>query len=232
MLQLKKSKSIGNNLAEGYMSTIIINGSPKGQNGNSEIFIKHFISGMKSPCEIRYIITEDHKTLAQYVKDFNTIIFVLPLYIHSMPGVTMRFIEWLEPAEPSENKSIGFILQGGFPESNQYKYAERYFASLSKELNRTYLGTAIKGNSAGIYMMPSFMTKKLFNSLKQLGEIYEQTHSFDKTIIEDFKKPYKLKGFELAKMKFAAKLGLNKVFWDKFLKENGAYDKNFDKPFL
>lgn len=214
------------------MSTIILNGSPKGQNGNSEIFIKHFISGMKSPCEVKYICKEEPKALAQYVKGFDTIIFVLPLYIHSMPGVTMRFIEWLEPAEPSENKSIGFILQGGFPESNQYKYAEKYFGSLSKELNRTYLGTVIKGNCAGIYMMPSFMTKKLFKSLKRLGEIYEQTHSFDKTIIENFKRPHELKGFNLATMKFAAKLGLNKVFWDKFLKENDAYDKNFDKPFV
>ena len=214
------------------MNTIILNGSPKGQKGNSEIFIQHFISGMKSPCEVKYISKEDPRTLAQYVKGFNTIIFVLPLYIHSMPGVTMRFIECLEPAEISEKKSIGFILQGGFPESNQYKYVEKYFGALSEELNRTYLGTVIKGNSAGTYMMPSFMTKKLFKSLKHLGEIYEKTHTFDSAIIEEFKKPYELKGFTLAKMNFATKIGLNKVFWDKFLKENGALDKCLDRPFL
>ena len=214
------------------MNTIILNGSPRGQKGNSEIFIRHFISGMKSPSEVKYISKEDPRTLAEYVKDFDTIIFVLPLYIHSMPGVTMRFIECLQPAEISENKSIGFILQGGFPESSQYKYVEKYFGALSEELNRTYLGTVIKGNSAGTYMMPSFMTKKLFKSLKRLGEIYDKTHTFDSAIIEEFKKPYELKGFTLAKMNFATKVGLNKVFWDKFLKENGALDKCLDRPFL
>jgi len=82
----------------------------------------------------------------------------------------------LEPAESSQNKSIGFILQGGFPESSQYKYVERYFGALSEELNRTYLGTVIKGNSANVHMMPNFMMRKLFRSLERLGEIYEQAY--------------------------------------------------------
>ncbi|MBU5484479.1 NAD(P)H-dependent oxidoreductase [Clostridium sp. MSJ-11] len=214
------------------MSTIILNGSPKGNNGNSEIFINQFLKGMKIPCDVKYIVKENPKTLAEYVKDFDTIIFVLPLYIHSMPGVTMRFIECLEPAEPSENKSIGFIVQGGFPEASQYKYAERYFSSLSKELNRAYLGTVIKGGSANVSTMSSFMTKKLFKSLERLGEIYEQTHTFDKSIIEDLKNPREFTGFSLKIMKFITKTGLINQMWDKPLKQNGVFDKNLDKPFL
>lgn len=50
--------------------------------------------------------------------------------------------------------------------------------------------------------------------------------------IEEFKKPYELKGFTLAKMNFATKIGLNKVLWDKCLKENGALDKCLNRPFL
>ncbi|WP_315119700.1 NAD(P)H-dependent oxidoreductase [uncultured Clostridium sp.] len=214
------------------MSTIILNGSPKGKNGNSEIFINQFLKGMKTPCEVKYIVKENPKTLAEYVKNFDTIIFVLPLYIHSMPGVTMRFIEYLEPAEPSENKSIGFILQGGFPESSQYKYAEKYFGSLSEELNRAYLGTVIKGGSATVSTMSSFMTKKLFKSLECLGEIYEQTHTFDKAIIESLKKPYEFTGFDLKIMKFFIKTDLVNQMWNKPLKQNGVFDKNLDKPFL
>jgi hypothetical protein len=49
--------------------------------------------------------------------------------------------------------------------------------------------------------------------------------------MEEFKKPYKLKGVTLAVMNFQVKIGLNKVFWDKFLKENGALDKCLDRPF-
>lgn len=213
------------------MSTIILNGSPKRNNGNSEIFIRQFIKGMKKPCEVKYIVKEDPKILAEYVKGFDTIIFVLPLYIHSMPGITMRFIECLEPVYPSENKSIGFIIQGGFPESCQYKYVERYFSSLSEELNRTYLGTIIKGGSANVCMAPSFMTRKLFKSLQRLGEIYEQTHTFDKTIIENLKIPYEFTGFTLKQVKFALKTGLINSMWKKPLKQNGVLDKNLDRPF-
>ncbi|MEW9094698.1 MAG: NAD(P)H dehydrogenase [Clostridiaceae bacterium] len=214
------------------MSTIIVNGSPKGKNGNSEIFINQFLKGMKTPCEVKYIVKENPKTLAEYIKGFDTIVFVLPLYIHSMPGVTMRFIEGLEPAESSENKSIGFILQGGFPESSQYKYAEKYFSSLSEELNRAYLGTVIKGGSANVSTMSSFMTKKLFKSLERLGEIYEQTHTFDKSIIEDLKNPHEFTGFALKIMKIFTKTGLINSMWDKPLKKNGVFNKNLDKPFL
>lgn len=214
------------------MSTIILNGSPKGKNGNSEIFLQHFIKGMKSTCKVKYIIKENSKELALYTKNFDTIIFVLPLYIHSMPGVTMRFLECLEPSEPSENKSMGVIFQCGFTESSQCKYAEKYFTSLSKELNRNYLGTVVKGESAGVYMMPSFLTRKLFRSLEELGEIYEKTHTFDKAIIEKLKKPYELTGFTLTQMKFATKTGLSKIMWHKLLKQNGAFDKKLDKPFV
>jgi hypothetical protein len=217
---------------EGCMITIILNGSPKGKNGNSEIFIQKFLNGMKVPCEVRYISKENPKTLSEYVKDFDNIIIVLPLYIHGMPGVTMRFIEFLEPAVACESKSIGFILQGGFPESAQFKYAENYFKSLSGELNMKYLGTIIKGNSAGVYMMPGFMNRKLFKSLRQLGEAYDKYNILDRAIIENLKKPYELTGFTLKKMNFAARVGLNKVIWNKFLKQNDALDKTFDKPFV
>ena len=41
------------------MRTLIINGSPKAKNGNTEIFIQKFINGMKSPCQISYVAKED-----------------------------------------------------------------------------------------------------------------------------------------------------------------------------
>lgn len=213
------------------MNTIILNGSPKAKNGNSEIFAQQFIKGMSKPCEIKYIAKEDPKLLAQYVKDFDTIILVLPLYIHAMPGIVMRFIEHLEPCSLGD-KSIGFILQCGFSESSQCKYVERYFCSLAQQLNCTYLGTAMKGNAAGTYMMPEFMTRKTFKLLNDLGRIYEQTHTLDKSIIEKMQQPYELKGFNLKYLQFATKIGLTKIIWHKFLKDNNALDKKLDKPFI
>ncbi|WP_291566634.1 MULTISPECIES: NAD(P)H dehydrogenase [unclassified Clostridium] len=214
------------------MNTIIINGSPKGKNGNSEIFIKQFIKEMKFPYEVKYICSENPKSLAKYVESFENIILVLPLYIHSMPGITMRFINYLEPAKHSEKKSIGFILQCGFMETAQCKYAEAYFRSLSIELNRTYLGTVTKGESAGTYVKPDFLNKKLFNMLSDLGRIYEETNRFDSEIVEKMKIPYELTGFKLKSLQFITNIGLGDIWWNKMLKQNNVFDKRFDRPFI
>lgn len=213
------------------MKTIILNGSPRGKQGNSEIFMQQFIKGMTTRCDVKYIGKENPERLASYVKAYDTMIIVLPLYIHSMPSIVMRFIECLEPSARNANQSIGFILQCGFTESSQCKYVERYFSSLAKALNRTYLGTAMKGEAAGVYMMPKFITRKLFRLLQKLGETYDQTHTFDSSIIERMQRPYELTGFTLKYLQFATKIGANKIMWHRFLKKNQAFDKKLDQPF-
>lgn len=212
------------------MRTIILNGSPKAQNGNSEIFIQQFTKEMSNSYEVKYIAKEDPEYLAEYLKGFDSIIIVLPLYIHAMPGIVMKFIEEIEPF--SEKKSLGFILQCGFTESSQCKYVESYFDSLARQLNCNYLGTALKGEAAGIYMMPKFMTKKIFKLLNEFGRAYDQTHSFDKLIMKQMQKPYELKKSNIRCFNFMSKIGLINVFWHSMLKKNNALEKRLDKPFL
>lgn len=214
------------------MKTIIINGSPKGQNGNSEIFIREFLKNMKFPCEVKYVTKEDPRELARYVEVFNNIVIVLPLYVHSVPGVTMKFIECLKQERDKANNSIGFILQCGFSESSQCKYAEAYFKCLAKDLNRNYLGTVTKSGAAGTYLMPRAMNRTLFKFLNELGEKYEKNNTFDKDIMEKLKKPYELKGFNLKVLQFLTKIGYGDIWWNSMLKKNGAYDKRLDKPFI
>lgn len=213
------------------MKAIVINGSPKGKNGNTEIFIQKFISGMKQEVDVKRIIEEDYDKLANHVMGYDSIVLALPLYIHSMPGVTMRFIEHMKANTSNNHKQIGFILQCGFPESSQCKYLERYFRSLSEELNMEYLGTIIKADAAGVYMLPDFMTRKLFSNLKRLGEIYGQTHRFDCEIMEEMMQPYEVKGFQLRFMRFAKKIGLMDIMWNKFLKGNKAFEKRYARPY-
>lgn len=214
------------------MKTIIINGSPKGERGNSEIFIREFIKNMKFPCEVKYVTEEDPRELARYIEAFNNIIIVLPLYIHSVPGVTMKFIECLKRERDKENNSIGFILQSGFLESSQCKYAEAYFNCLAKDLNRNYLGTVTKSGAAGTYLMPRAMNRTLFKLLNELGEKYEKNKTFDKDIVEKLKKPYELKGLNLKMLQFITKIGCGDIWWNSMLKKNRAYEKRLDKPFV
>ena len=213
------------------MKTIVINGSPKGKNGNTEIFIHNFMKDMKQEVEVKRIIEEDYEELANLVKDYDSIILALPLYIHSMPGIVMRFIEHLEVNNSNRPKYMGFILQCGFPEGFQCKYLESYFESLAIELNMNYLGTLIKPEAAGINVMPKFMTKKLFENLKKFGKIYEETFKFDKEIKEKLKQPYEIKGFKLKLINLAKKLGMMDIMWNKFLRKNKAFEERYQTPY-
>jgi hypothetical protein len=214
------------------MNTIVLNGSPKGNsiNSNSQIFAEEFVRNMKNPCEIKCIAKADPEELVQYVAGFDTIIIILPLYIHAMPGIVMNFIEKLRPVT-TEGKYIGFIIQAGFIETAQERFVERYFADLSKQLNYCYLGTVSKGEAAGIYMYPK-MFKKVLKLVADLGVAYEETHAFDKEIVKKLGKPYELSKSLLWILWVVNKVGLSNVGWHRELRKNHALDKRLDRPFI
>ncbi len=213
------------------MSILIINGSPKGRKGNSEIFIRKFVNKVKSTYEINYAAEEDSLQISNYMKEFDTIIVVMPLYVHAMPGIIMKIIECMEPTLDS-GKAMGFIVQSGFMESAQSKYLERYLFALTKNLNYTYLGTVIRGGAAGTYMMPEKMNKKLFKQLEMLGEYFDKNNSFNKDIMEELAKPNKLSKGKCKLLQLFGKLGLgDAMFWNMMLKKNNAQERKFDRPF-
>lgn len=214
------------------MKTIIINGSPKGntKNCNSRIISEVFVQSMKVPCETRCIADSNPEELAGYLEEFDAVIFVLPLYIHAMPGIMMNFIEHMKPTKAKE-KSLGFIIQAGFVETAQQKYVERYFESLAKQLNYQYLGTVMKGEAAAIYMLPK-MFGKVLRRFNELGKIYEKTGKFDQEIVTALRKPYELTKFQARLFQLCCDLGLNNIAWHSRLKKNNAFDKRLDRPFL
>ena len=214
------------------MSTIILNGSPKGnsKNSNSQIFAEEFVRNMKNPCEIKCIAKANPEELAQYVKGFDNIIIILPLYIHAMPGIVMKFIEKLEPAT-TEGNHMGFIIQAGFMETAQERFVERYFADLAKQLNYNYLGTVSKGEAAAIYMYPK-MFKKVLKLVADLGTAYEETHAFDREIVKKLGKPYEISKSMMLLLNLVSKVGLANIGWHRELKKNDAMDKRLDRPFL
>lgn len=214
------------------MKTLIINGSPKGtsEKCNSNIFAHAFIKNMENPCEIKCIAEESYKELAEYVQAFDAVIIILPLYIHAMPGIVMKFIEELSPVS-SEDKYIGFFVQAGFIETAQHKYLVRYLESLSKRLKYNYLGTVCKGEAAGVYMVPR-MFKKVLKLVSDLGECYEKTYGFDQEIVDKLAQPYEISKFKLKILKLMKTLGVDKIMWHRMLKKNNAYEKRLEQPFI
>ena len=214
------------------MSTLIINGSPRGKNGNTELFIRHFNRGFKEPCKVCCAAKESGEHLASYIRHFDTVILMMPLYIHAMPGIVMKLFECMEPARES-GKTMGFIVQSGFMESAQSGYLERYLSALAKSLNYAYLGTVIRGGSAGVSMMPEKMNRKLFSRLRALGGHFEQDGTFDRDLAKLLSKPLALSKAKCLLLRFMTRMGLgDSMFWNAMLKSNKAFDKRFDKPFV
>lgn len=214
------------------MKTLLVNASPKGDSDKSNSFIicNEFNKDMKSPCEIRHIAKSDLGELAEYIKDFDSIIFVMPLYIHAMPGIMMEFIEHMSP-QSQKDKYMGFIVQAGFIESAQGDYIKAYLESLTSTLNYKYLGTIYKGEAAGIYMFPKGF-KNVLKKFNDLGRLYELNHSFDREIVESLGNPHKIDNKLLKKMNFITRIGIGDMGWNWMIRKNKAYKQRLDKPFL
>ncbi|MGL6104857.1 NAD(P)H-dependent oxidoreductase [Romboutsia sp.] len=217
------------------MKMIILNGSPKNNinESNTEIFINQFHQNMKQKYPVRYIVREDHTKLAAELKDYDTILLFIPLYVHAMPGPVMSFIEMLEE-QNIRGKNLGFIIQAGFPETAQEQFIERYFEQLCKILNCNYLGTVSKGESAAVYMFPKKF-KKLFKLINELGSKFEESKEFDKEIVEKLSYPYNLSDYSLlfrGAMKAVYMLKLDDIGWNMMLKQHNSFENRYDKPFL
>lgn len=211
------------------MNTLIINGSPNADRGNTVIFMRQFASGCAKPYEIAYAVKENPAALAERMKTFDAVLFFLPMYVFSMPGVVMKLIEHMDTAQPGQ--SIGFVVQYGFIEGSQAQYVKRYFELLAKRLRYQYIGTIVRGNSAGIGYMPERMNQKLFRKLRALGKKYGDTGLFDSTIEMEFEKPYRLSKAAVLGLRFITFIGLNNIFWHKMLRDNKAFEKRLDRPF-
>lgn len=213
------------------MNTIILNGSPKldPQTSNTQLFCEAFIENMKTQCEIRRISGSNYDDLAAYIQTFDEVLIFMPLYIHAMPGIVMKFFEALKPVQAG--KKIGFIIQAGFTETAQSNYVTAYLENMAIKLHYQYLGTVTKGECAGIVEMPN-MYKKTLKMVRDLGERYEQTTAFDKDITTRMAIPYELSKRQVKLFTLACNLGINSIPWHKKLRANHAFEKRLDRPFL
>jgi len=142
------------------------------------------------------------------------------------------FIETLEPfCGRANNPSIGFLVQSGFPEAVHSRYVERYLERLAQRLGCPYVGTIVKGGGEGVRFTPPQKNRALFETLRQLGAIYGQTGQFDPALLARLAKPERFPKAMTPVFKVLLKTGLASMFWDSQLKENGAYERRFVRPY-
>lgn len=148
-----------------------------------------------------------------------------------MPGIVKEFFEHIVQSTLHHPKKIGFVVQSGFPESIHSVYVEHYLKKLTNRLNCLYLGTVIKGGVEGIQIMPEMMTRKLFNRFQILGEYFAVNSIFSPEVVKSLRKPYKMSPLRRSVFRIMMKTGLANFYWNSNLKQNGAYNIRFNRPY-
>jgi len=208
---------------------VIYNGSPRRKGSNSTLILKKTAEALCDKVEIRDLKESDKwEEWSDAFKDDTNVMFFMPLYVHAMPSHVMKFIEKLK----TSNGSISFFVQSGFPESSQSHYLEAYFEQLTIRLGRTYMGTVIKGGVEGLQVKSAKAQEKTIEPMVKaiVNLVYEG--KFNPENVRQLSTPIHLgKGAKIL-FKLFTKIGLINFFWDQQLKENDAYEKSFDCPYL
>lgn len=117
------------------MKTLLLNGSPNALQGNSQIFIDKFNEGFSESCEVICIRHKKPQEVASYMRTFECVLIVMPLYIHAMPGIVLKLFEVMKH---NDKQKLGFIIQSGFSESFQSRFAVHILEQQVKRLGSEY----------------------------------------------------------------------------------------------
>lgn len=230
-LQSRKAKRSGADpVSVGSMDKLVIyNGSPRRNGSNSAIILKKVAEVLGNQVEIRDLKERNKwEAWADAFESEKHVMFFMPLYVHAMPSHVMRFIEKLKPCQGS----ISYFVQSGFPESSQSHYLEAYFEQLALRLGRTYIGTAIKGGVEGLQQRPAAAQEKMIEPMVNIIANLVNEGTFNPIDIQQLAKPIRFGKGTIILFKIFSKIGLINYFWDRQLKENNAYEKRFDRPYL
>lgn len=104
------------------MKTVFINGSPKKKFSASAYFLdvqKFFVKGKKVKETLRN--KADHERILKTIKDADTVVFCLPLYVDGVPSHVLTFLKEMEQfcRENSLRLNVYVISNSGYIEGKQ-----------------------------------------------------------------------------------------------------------------
>lgn len=240
------------------MKLAVYNGSPRGKNSNTKVLLTQFLKGFESidgnSYDLSYLVhSNEHSKDIERFRSADIVLIAFPLYFDSMPANVKYFIESLEPFNhESNNPSIGFIIQSGFPEPEHSRYVKRYLKKFAEHMDCEYKGTVIRGAYEAIripLLIDKFFHKFIINAGKvlnsrgvggisdvkrlndkffRLGVAFGKTGELDKEIINQLAQPEKLSKFDFWLYK---SIGHN-LYWNNLLTKNNAYENRYDRPYI
>lgn len=220
------------------MQFYVINGSPRGKSGNTQILLEKVLEGFTQAknADIAWIylnLKHSRATAHESFAKADLVLLGFPLYVDAMPGMVKAFIETLAPyIGRKNNPKLAFLVQSGFPEAHHSRFVERYLEKLARRLDAPYAGTIVKGGCEGVRLMPETMNRKLFAGLHQMGVDLAETGHFDPERLETLAKPERYARFLAPLFKIALKLPVLQTYWNHQLKQNGVFEDRFARPFM
>lgn len=222
-------------------SYVVYNGSPRGKSGNSHKIARQIVEGLKrsgvpeTDIELRHLVEKDkHLAWAEDYCHHSHHLFVLPLYVHSMPGIVKQFFDKLPliSATAPIKPQMSFFVQSGFSGGYQSYYLRAILARLPKHLNGLYGGTVVRAGMEALQVQPEEANGKLYAKLQALGKAYVEEGQLQNSAAEALEsKPFISAGIKV--LYYLLKpTGLLNFYWDYRLKQNGALKKSFDKPYI
>ena len=174
------------------MHVVIINGSPRTEKySNTEKIIDAFAEGLSEAGASfeRYAISNKNnweRARTAYMNNAEVII-ALPLYVESVPGILLEFLETLPKKDT--NTRISFILQGGFAEASQLDCGTEFLKKLPNYLGVSYGGTLIKGDNFGIRVVKNDDVIKLTGPYKEMGKAFVTENGFNDETVKKYAGP-------------------------------------------
>lgn len=216
---------------------VLYNCSPRGNKGNSLKILNGIVKGIETsgiPKEdilIRHLIEKSNHD--EWVKDFHNHsrhFFVMPLYVHAMPGIVMKFFEKIEPSKTGACQ-LSFFVQSGFTEGFQSHYLRAWLSRFPVQINCLYGGTLIKGGMESLQVKPDQANQKLYAELSGMGVTYSLEGMMNSSTVNVLASRIHLSTSEKLILPLLMKSPLGHLYWDMQLKRNGAYERRFDRPY-
>ncbi len=220
------------------MKRLALNGSPRGSKSNSRLILDWIFSGMteagaEAPTVLDLARVKDLAGHREAFLEADDVLLVFPLYTDSVPGVVKAFIDSLAGADPARlrGKRFAFIVHSGFPESVQSEPVSAYLTRMCARLGMTLAGSAIKGGSEGLRIMPDSMTKRTREAFAALGRSLARDGAFDPRAAEALARPRTQTAARRIVLRLLGPTGLLNFYWNMMLKKHGAWKRRFDRPF-
>ena len=125
------------------MKTVFINGSPK-----KKLSVSSYLLGIVRLLVKGEVVTEqvrnakDHERILNSIRDANTVVFGVPLYVDGVPSHMLTFMKEMEKfcVENQIHLNVYVVSNGGFIEGCQNKALMQVFENFCKRCNFQWCG--------------------------------------------------------------------------------------------